>query len=112
VTICSVPHVPVIPDTLLDEVARLFSLLSDPTRLRLLSTLHDCGELAVGELAERTGISLPNASQHLMRLAAAGVVARRREGRSVHYRIADERIEQLCEIVCTSVRERAKVLAA
>jgi ArsR family transcriptional regulator len=102
----------VVPDTLLDEVARLFALLSDPTRLRLLSTLHDSGELPVGELAERTGISLPNASQHLTRLAAAGVVARRREGRSVHYRIADPRIEQLCDIVCAAVRERAAALVA
>ena len=40
------------------------------------------------------------------------MVARRREGRSVHYRIADPRIEQLCDIVCAAVRERAKVLAA
>jgi DNA-binding transcriptional ArsR family regulator len=101
----------VVPDTLLEEVARLFSLLSDPTRLRLLSTLHEHGELVVGEVAARTGISLPNASQHLTRLAAAGVVARRREGRTVVYRIADERIEQLCDIVCAGVRERAALLA-
>jgi DNA-binding transcriptional ArsR family regulator len=103
---------PVVPDTLLDEVARLFSLLSDPTRLRLLSTLHDRGESGVGDLAEATGVSLPNASQHLSRLATAGVVARRREGRSVLYRIADERITQLCDIVCAGVRERAAQLAA
>lgn len=100
-----------VPDALLDEVARLFALLSDPTRLRLLSTLHDTGELAVGELSVRTGVSVANVSQHLNRLAAGGVVERRREGKNVIYRVSDERVGQLCDIVCASVRERAQLLA-
>lgn len=104
--------VPVVPELLLDEVARLFSLLGDPTRLRLLSRLHDDGELAVGELAEATGVSVANVSQHLNRLAAAGLLARRREGRTVRYRIADPRLEELCDLVCSRVRERAEALVA
>jgi ArsR family transcriptional regulator len=104
--------VPVVPEPLLDEVARLFSLLSDPTRLRLLSRLHDDGELAVGELAEATGVSLANVSQHLNRLAAAGLLARRRDGRTVRYRIADPRLEELCDLVCSRVRERAEALVS
>ena len=103
---------PVVPDPLLDEVARLFALLGDPTRLRLLSRLHDDGELAVGELAERAGVSLANVSQHLNRLAAAGVLARRRDGRTVRYRIADPSLEELCDLVCSRVRERAQALTA
>ena len=103
---------PVVPDSLLGEVARLFALLGDPTRLRLLSRLHDDGELAVGELAQRTGVSVPNVSQHLNRLADAGVLARRREGRTVRYRIADPRLEELCDLVCSQVRERAEALTA
>src|SRR5215207_4434049 len=91
------PDMPVIPGELLEEVARLFGLLSDPTRLRLLSRLHDDGELSVGELAERTGVAVANVSQHLNRLAVAKVVARRREGKHVRYRIADPRLEALCE---------------
>ena len=101
-----------VPELLLDEVARLFSLLGDPTRLRLLSRLHDDGELAVGELAEATGVSVANVSQHLTRLAAAGLLARRREGRTVRYRIADPRLEELCDLVCSRVRERAEALVA
>ena len=101
----------VVPDELLDDVVRLFSLLGDGTRLRLLRELHEVGELSVGALAERTGLTLANASQHLARLAAAGVVGRRRVGKSVRYRIEDPRLEQLCETVCASVRERAAVLA-
>jgi ArsR family transcriptional regulator len=102
--------VAVVPEVLLDEAARLFALLADPTRLRLISTLHDSEELSVGELAERAGVSVANASQHLNRLAGAGLLGRRREGKNVHYRIADERIGQLCEIVCAGVRERARLL--
>jgi DNA-binding transcriptional ArsR family regulator len=102
---------PVVPGQLLEEVARLFGLLSDPTRLRLLSRLHDDGELSVGELAERTGVSGANVSQHLNRLAAAGVVGRRRDGKRVHYRIIDPRLEELCDLVCSGVRERAELLA-
>ena len=100
-----------VPEQLLDDVARLFGLLSDPTRLRLVRALHEHGELAVGELAGLTGASVANTSQHLARLAASGVVVRRREGKSVRYRIADPRLEELCETVCASVRDRAAVLA-
>jgi DNA-binding transcriptional ArsR family regulator len=104
-------HMPVVPDALLDEVARLFAQLSDPTRLRLLSRLHDDGELSVGDLAARTGVTVANVSQHLNRLALAGLVARRRNGKQVLYRIADPRLEELCDLVCSSVRERAELLA-
>src|SRR5688500_13448284 len=100
-----------VPDALLDEVARLFALLGDPTRLRLVRELHESGELAVGDLAERTGASVANASQHLARLPAAGVVARRRDGKNVLYRIDDPRLEQLCDTVCSGIRERARELA-
>jgi DNA-binding transcriptional ArsR family regulator len=100
----------VVPEAILDEAARLFALLSDPTRLRIVSALHDEEELPVQVLAARTGSSVANASQHLNRLAAGGIVARRRQGKSVLYRIADERIGQLCEIVCSSVRDRARLI--
>ncbi len=102
----------VVPDVLLDDVARMFSLLGDRTRLRLVRELHEAGELSVGELAERTGLALANVSQHLGRLADGGLVARRRDGRSVLYRIADERLGEICEIVCASVRGRAERLLA
>lgn len=88
----------------------MFGHLADPTRLRLINILHEEGELSVGDLAERTGASVANVSQHLNRLASGGVLGRRREGKSVFYRIGDERIEQLCDIVCAGVRERARLL--
>jgi DNA-binding transcriptional ArsR family regulator len=94
---------PGIPESALEDVARRFALLGDPSRLRILRVLHQHGALAVGEIASAAGVSVANASQHLGRLAVGGVVGRQRQGRSVVYRIMDETIEQLCTTVCSSL---------
>jgi ArsR family transcriptional regulator len=101
-----------IPETLLEEAARRFALLGDPSRLRILSTLHAAGEVPVGELADRSGLTRTNLSQHLSRLAAAGLVGRRREGTTIYYRVVDESLGELCDLVCASLRERGRALAA
>lgn len=106
------PTPALIPETLLEEAARRFALLSDPSRLRVLSALHGAGETSVGELAELSGLTRTNLSQHLSRLAAAGMVARRRDGTTVYYRIVDASLGELCDLVCTSLRTRGKALAA
>ncbi len=93
----------VIPDSFLDDVARRFALLGDPTRLKIVRALHEGGEAAVGQIADAAGTSVANTSQHLQRLAAGGIVGRRRDGQAVYYRMIDETIEQLCAIVCGSV---------
>jgi DNA-binding transcriptional ArsR family regulator len=98
-----------LPDDLLEDVAYLFSLLSDPTRLRLVRDLHETGEQPVGKLAARAGTTLANASQHLVRLSHGGLVLRRRVGKNVLYRVEDPRVEQLCEIMCARVQERGPV---
>ena len=100
----------VLPEALLEEVARRFALLGDPTRLRLLRALHEDGELSVGKLAAVTGVARVNASQHLNRLALAGLVSRRREGTTVHCRVSDPSLDALCQLVCASVLERARAL--
>jgi DNA-binding transcriptional ArsR family regulator len=95
---------PGIPLSALEDVARRFGLLADPTRLRILGVLHDTGESTVGDVAEAADVTLANASQHLGRLALGGIVGRRRHGRTVRYRIVDPTVEQLCAIVCSSVQ--------
>ena len=102
----------VLPDSLVDEVARRFALLGDPTRLRVVRTLHDVGECSVQEIADATGTTMANASQHLARLRDSGVVQRRRIGKTVRYSIADPTIEALCATVCDSVRLRGQALSA
>lgn len=99
----------VVPDSFLEEVARRFALLGDPTRLKIVSVLHECpDECTVGEIAVAARTTAANASQHLQRLARGGIVARRRDGQAVRYRIADETIEQLCLIVCGSVADDSR----
>ncbi|MGE5133083.1 MAG: ArsR/SmtB family transcription factor [Gemmatimonadota bacterium] len=93
----------VVPDDMIEEVARRFALLGDPTRLHIVRILHERGEATVSEIAVAAGTSIPNASQHLRRLLLGGVAARVRDGQAVRYRITDPAIEQLCAIVCGSV---------
>jgi DNA-binding transcriptional ArsR family regulator len=102
----------IIPEAVLEEAARRFALLGDETRLRLVASIHERGEIGLQELSALTGTSISNASQHLSRLQVGGIVHRRREGRTVRYSIADPTIEALCDIVCAGVRERARRLSA
>jgi DNA-binding transcriptional ArsR family regulator len=100
----------VVPDALLDEAARRFGLLSEPTRLRILRALHDGGECSVQQLAEGAHTSVSNVSQHLHRLLASGIVGRRRVGKTVRYRITDPTISELCDLVCHGLQARAQAL--
>jgi DNA-binding transcriptional ArsR family regulator len=83
-------------DPLID-VADVFGLLSDPGRLRLLTVLL-ASESSVGRLAELAGLSESSASHALRLLRAHRIVAARRVGRMVYYRLADEHVRQLLEI--------------
>jgi DNA-binding transcriptional ArsR family regulator len=75
------------PRPSLPEAADLFRLLGDPARLRLLLLLADRGEVCAGDLAAAGGWSPSVGAGHLMRLRLAGVVAPRREGHWVYYRL-------------------------
>jgi DNA-binding transcriptional ArsR family regulator len=70
-----------------DSACRLMKALSNPDRLLLLCQLTD-GEKRVGELEALVGITQPTLSQQLGVLRDEGLVATRREGKSIHYRIA------------------------
>jgi DNA-binding transcriptional ArsR family regulator len=85
-------------------IARRFAALGQPTRILLLDLLTHRGEASVGELAEAIGTSHANASKHLNVLYAERILGRRREGTSVIYRIVDERVHELCEVVCGALR--------
>lgn len=89
----------------LELVAQRFKSLADPTRLELLQALF-AGERSVQELCAATGAAQANASKHLAVLAEQGIVARRKDGLFVRYRLADESVRELCEVVCGSLAER------
>lgn len=73
------------------EFALVARALGSPHRLEILEHLGQ-GERGVEALAERVGISVANTSQHLQQLRRAGLVASRRDGKFVRYRLADESI--------------------
>ena len=100
-----------VPTQLVEQAAERFRLLSDPTRLRLLNELDDNDELAVGELAERAGVGISNTSKHLHQLERQGIVAKRRSGTTILYRIADPTLAELCDLVCSGLRRRFAALA-
>src|SRR5437899_9396403 len=91
----------------IEEVARSFALLADPTRLRILSYLLEADEASPTEVAVAIGLGRTNVSQHLSRLLAAGMVGRRRDGQAFQYRVVDETLKQICQLVCSSVRNRS-----
>jgi DNA-binding transcriptional ArsR family regulator len=77
-----------------DLAAEVFTLLSDPTRIRIILALEE-GELAVGELAARVGKAPTAVSQHLAKLRWAKVVQTRQEGTRVYYSLIDEHAREL-----------------
>jgi ArsR family transcriptional regulator len=95
-------------DDALELVAARFRLLGDPSRLRLLNLLMQ-GEHSVQELVEESGFSQTNVSRHLGLLRRDGIVGRSREGNRSLYRIADRKIEKLCEIVCGGLSEQLSI---
>ena len=91
-----------LPPEALQRVAAYFQALAEPTRLRILNLLR-AGERSVGELAELCGSSPANVSRHLAMLTNHGFVAREGRGTSVYYRIADESVYALCDLVCGNI---------
>lgn len=81
--------------------ARLMKLMANEQRLILMCRLGE-GECSVGDLAAHVGLAQSAASQHLAKLRAEGVVATRRDGQTIYYRLEDPAaarvIDTLCEI--------------
>jgi ArsR family transcriptional regulator len=88
------------------EVARLFAVLAQPARLKLLGALLDRPR-TVTELMAATGLRQGNASRHLAMLWAARLVSRTRDGRFARYAIADPRLFDLCALMCSHAEEQA-----
>ena len=105
----TIPHP--LPEDLAELIARRFHALSDPLRVRLLDLLRD-GELSVNALAEQLGASQQNVSKHLAVLSDAAMVARRKDGTRVYYRIADDGVFALCEQIGGSLQSQLSTLAA
>jgi DNA-binding transcriptional ArsR family regulator len=89
----------------LEQVAAYFQALSEPTRLQILNLLR-AGEHNVGELAQACGYTSANISRHLALLMQHGLVERESRGNAVYYRIADDSVYALCDLVCGNIAAR------
>lgn len=81
------------------EVARVLRALSNERRLMILCKLVEWGEANVTALGEAVGLSQSALSQHLAMMREQGLVTFRRQGQTLWYRIADERVERLLAIL-------------
>lgn len=80
------------------RVSRVFQVLGNDTRVRLLHALAREEELCVGDLAEAIGMKPQATSNQLRRLVDRGIVTYRREGNQIIYRIEDPCVPQLLEL--------------
>jgi len=76
------------------HLADLFSALSDPTRLRIISVLLD-SEMNVGEIASQLGMSESAVSHQLRGLRQMRLVHSRKNGREVYYALNDDHVAKL-----------------
>lgn len=83
--------------------AAIARALSDPKRLCVLETLAS-GERSVSDLSRDAGCQIPNMSQHLAVLRSAGLVATRRAGNTVLYRLTDQRVLDAYRLISALAR--------
>lgn len=81
--------------------AALFKVLSDPVRLKLISEIEaaGCGPLSVNDLVARTSLSQPTISHHLKLLTEAGLLRKKREGRTVTHEIVPGPFHQMQQVL-------------
>lgn len=78
--------------------ASICQTLANPKRLEVIDRLRD-GEQSVSELAEAMKIGQANLSQHLSIMRQKGIVATRREGLNVYYRLSNPKIIKACDLM-------------
>ena len=95
-----------VTDEFLATVAERLKAMASPIRLRIIHTLHD-GELPVAAILDKVGSSQANVSKHLNVLRTAGLVSSRRAGSNVYYKICDEGVFAICDVLCDSLLAKA-----
>lgn len=81
------------------DIATLLKAMGNEKRLVILCQLVAQGEMSVGALAGTIGLGQSALSQHLAKMRDEGIVATRREGQTIWYRIRDERVKELMAIL-------------
>lgn len=92
-------------DAVFDVVASYFSVMAEPTRLKIMHAICQ-DEKSVNNIVEELGATQTNVSRHLGLMYRAGVVTKRKDGNQVFYRIADPAMIEICRTVCTQIAGR------
>ena len=87
---------------MIEMAAELFCVLSAPMRLRIIMSLCQA-EKNVSELLSEINTTQPNMSQHLNTLYQSGILGRRREGVSIYYFIANDKVVHMCRTICVQI---------
>jgi len=87
------------------RLAELFSVLSDPVRLRILQCIQK-KPFCVSTIMRRCALKQANTSRHLRILREANIVATERRGTSIFYHISDPIVIELCDLVCKADRKK------
>jgi len=89
---------PLLNETEVAELSRLFGILANDTRLRILHVIARSGEASVSEIAEAAGASTQATSNHLQRMTDQNMVATRRDGNRIYYRLIDPCVGGVMEL--------------
>jgi len=81
-------------ESLVSDASNLLKLMADPTRLRIVMHLRQ-GASAVTDIAQALGMEQSAVSHQLSRLLAGGLVTNRRDGKRIHYRLADHHVKRI-----------------
>jgi DNA-binding transcriptional ArsR family regulator len=96
---------PLISDEQAAEVAALFKVLSNNTRLRMIHSLVIAGEMTVSQLAETVAMKPQAVSNQLQRLVDRRILSSRRSGNNIHYRIVDPCVTSLLDLGLCLIEE-------
>lgn len=81
------------------QAVELLKAMANECRLLVLCHLAASGELSVGQLGDRVGLSQSALSQHLAKLREEGLVSTRKEAQTVYYRLCDPKAEQVLHLL-------------
>jgi ArsR family transcriptional regulator len=98
----SSPH-----DQRCERLGEFFGIFAHAARMKIFCCLQ-YGPRSVSQIARETGITLPNASQHLRLMREQGAVDRKRSGRSIYYHLADSRFIEAANMVADALAQSGK----
>lgn len=85
-------------DPEVEELAALFRVLANDTRLRILHSIQRAGERSVTDIGDEIGASTQSVSNHLQRMSDQGIVATRRDGTRIYYHLIDPCVGGVMEL--------------